>query len=101
MLPDAFRPCTASQEFPLSDRSSPGNCPPPAGLGAISAWKGVSQFCRAGPLAFSPGRLRPGSGEDEARERPSPPWQPGFPKGYRRERALPAPWATSARPFTA
>jgi len=63
--------------------------------------KGVSQFCRAGPLAFSPGRKRPGSGEDEARERPSPPWPPGFPKGYRRERALPAPGTSSARPSTA
>jgi len=62
---------------------------------------GVSRFRRAGPSAFPPGRQRPGSGKDEALERPSPPWQPVFPKGYRRERALPAPCTTSARPFTA
>jgi len=43
----------------------------------------MSQFGRAGPLAFSPGRKRPGSGEDEARERPSPPGPPGFPKNCR------------------
>jgi len=40
--------------------------------------QGVSQFCRAGPLAFSPGRKRPGSGKDEVLKRPSSPWQPAF-----------------------
>ena len=62
---------------------------------------GVSQFRRAGPWAFPPGRQRPGSDKDEALKRPSPPWQSVFPKGHRRERALPAPCTTSARPFTA
>ena len=61
----------------------------------------MSQFRRAGPSAFPPGRQRPGSGKDEALKRPSPPWQLVFPKGYRRERALPAPCAISARPFCA
>jgi len=37
----------------------------------------------------------------EALKRPSPPGQPVFPKDYRRERALPAPGTSSARPFTA
>jgi len=39
--------------------------------------------------------------ENEALKRSFSPWQPVFPKGYRRERAFPAPCATSARPFTA
>ena len=52
---------------------------------STNAEGGASQICRAGPLAFPPGRQRPGSGKDEALKRPSPPWQLVFPNGYQWE----------------
>ena len=48
-------------------------------------FRDVSQFRRAGPSAFPPGRKRPGSGKEEALKRPSPSWRPAFPNGYRGE----------------
>ena len=89
-LPSAPRPGPAIKVYRFSSSSS-----------RATGRLGVSQFRRAGPSAFPPGRQRPGSGKNEALKHPFPPCNPRSRTSTGGKRALPAPCATSARPFTA